>query len=377
MNFKFNSNIGVRMKNWSNIVSVMLILAGGCVPPPTPLEGCTGIQLRSEDGLNISGRTLEFGIKIDSSAVVVPRGYSFTGTTPLGEGLKYQAKYGAVGSICFDNPAMMDGMNEKGLSVGTFYFPEFAGYTPVTKENQSKGLSPIEFPNWLLTQFATVDELKAGLSNAIIVPTVIKEWGPVAAPMHYLVCDKSGKSIVIEPINGKLEVFDNPVGVLTNSPNFEWHLKNLRNYINLRAENAEPLTINGVTLTSFGQGSGLMGLPGDFTPTSRFVRAAIFTVTATPSKTHEEAVFQAFHILNQFDIPVGSIRQVVDGVAHSDYTQLTCVKDPHALKYYFKSYDDQDIRFVDLTKFDLDSKELKKANMATDRNSIDFTLELK
>ena len=369
--------MGVYMKNWSNIISFLLIVVGGCLPPTSSLEGCTGLQLQSEDGLHVSGRTLEFGIKIDSYAVVVPRGYSFTGTTPLGEGLKYQAKYGAVGSMCFDNPAMMDGMNEKGLQVGTFYFPEFAEYTPVTAENQSKGLSPVEFPNWLLTQFATVEEVKAGLSGAIIVPTVVKEWGPVAAPMHYIVYDKSGKSIVIEPIKGSLVVYDNPIGVLTNSPGFEWHMSNLRNYVNLSAINAKPLKIDGLTLAPFGQGSGLLGMPGDFTPPSRFVRASIYSVNATPVKGHEEAVFQVFHILNQFDIPVGAIRQQEGSVMHSDYTQITCVKDPHALKYYFKSYDDQDIRFVDLTKFDLDSKVLKKANLKTDRSAIDFTAELK
>ncbi len=365
------------MGKWTNILPLALVLAGGSLQSPTSLEGCTGIQIKPEDGLHVNGRTLEFGIKIESSAVIVPRGYSFTGTTPLGEGLKYQAKYGAVGAICFDNPSMMDGMNEKGLTVGTFFFPEYAEYTPVTEENKSKALSPIEFPNWLITQFATVDEVKAGLSGAVIVPTVIKEWGPTPAPMHYIVYDKAGNSIVIEPVKGALKVYDSPLGVLTNSPNFEWHMTNLRNYINLTAVNAKPIEFDGLTLSSFGQGSGLVGLPGDFTPPSRFVRAGIFTISATPSKTHEEAVFQTFHILNQFDIPVGAIRQVVDGVIHSDYTQLTCVRDPHTLKYYFKSYDDQEIRFIDLTKFDLNSKEMKKASLATPRKATDFTADLK
>lgn len=340
-------------------------------------EGCTGIKLAAKDGSVVNGRTLEFGIPVKADVVVVPRGYSFVGSTPEGEGLKYEAKYGCVGAFAFDYPAIMDGLNEKGLSVGTFYFPGFAEYTPLTKENQSKALSPIDFSNWLLTQFASVDEVKEALNKVVIVPTVMKSWGNAPAPFHYIVYDKSGKSLVIEPIKGKLVTYDNPLGVFTNSPSFDWHMTNLSNYIHLSPDNAPPQTIEGVKFTSFGQGSGLVGLPGDFTPPSRFVRATLFSASALPSKDSKEAVFQAFHILNQFDIPLGAIRSQENGKSGSDFTQVTSVKDPEALAYYFKTYDDQTLRKADLKKFDLKGKALKKFSVVGTQAAVDISSEFK
>lgn len=341
------------------------------------LDACTGIKLIAKDGGLVHGRTLEFGIQVDTTIAVIPRGYAFTGTTPQGPGLSYTAKYATIGAFAFDQPSVMDGMNEKGLAVGTFYFPGFAGYTPVTAENQSKALSPVEFSNWIVTQFATIDEVKAALPNVIIAPTVTKEWGNTPAPFHYIVYDKSGESLVIEPINGKLVTYANPLGVFTNSPAFDWHMTNLRNFINLTPVNVKPITLDGVEFSPFGQGSGMVGMPGDFTPPSRFVRAAIFSTTAIPSANANEAVFQAFHILNQFDIPVGAARDKENGIIYSDYTLITCVRNPQDLKYYFKTYDDQAIRVVDLKAFDLNAKTIKKVSTVSKEKAQDITSALK
>lgn len=343
------------------------------------MEACTGIKLTAADKSVVHGRTLEFGIKIDTTAVVVPRGYEFVGSTPQGKGLSYKAKYAAVGVIAFSNLAIMDGMNEKGLAVGTFYFPGFAEYASIDASNQSKALSPLEFSNWIVTQFATVEEVKAALDSVVIAPTVNKEWGPTAPPFHYLVLDKNGNGLVIEPIKGKLVAYDNKLGVLTNSPTFDWHMTNLRNFINLTPINVSPLKINGVEFAPFGQGSGMVGLPGDFTPPSRFVRAAIFEVASIPSKNAEEAILQTFHVLNQFDIPVGVARSNggENGVVHTDYTMITCARDPQALKYYFRTYEDQTIKVVDLKKFDLDAKEVKRAATNGTQPIVDISASLK
>ena len=110
------------------------------------VAACTGIKLTAQDGAVISGRTLEFATVVDASVAVVPRGYSFVGTTPQGPGMAYKAKHAAVGVIAFNNLALMDGLNEKGLAVGTFYFPDYAGYAPINSQNKSKALSPVEFP---------------------------------------------------------------------------------------------------------------------------------------------------------------------------------------------------------------------------------------
>lgn len=334
---------------------------------------CTGIQLKANDGTYINGRTVEFGLQLNLNGVVIPRNYQFNGTLPDGStGLSYKSKYAAVGGGMFGSTDIADGINEKGLAIGDFYFPGYAGYANITPENKNRALSPTEFSNWILTQFATVDEVKNGLKNVVIAPTTPKGW-PVLPPFHYVVYDKSGKSITIEPVNGELKVYDNPIGVLTNSPGFTWHLTNLTNYINLSAINVPTKTIDGVQLKQFGEGSGLHGLPGDFTPPSRFVRAAIFSATAIPVANADKAVLQAFHILNQFDIPYGAVRSEQGNKTVAEYTLATTVKDPQHLKYYFKTYDDQTIKMIDLNAFDLNANAIKSVTMNATQTIIDVS----
>lgn len=337
------------------------------------ISACTGIRLTADDGASVSGRTIEFGEALDTKVAVIPKNYTFTGKAPKGDGLVYHSKYAAVGIYCFDYQVLMDGINEMGLVAASFYFPGYANYSDITEENQSKALSPVEFPNWILTQFATLEEVKAALSSVVIGPTVTKGWGETPPPFHYIVYDKSGDSLVIEPLDGKLVVYESKIGTITNSPTFDWHMTNLRNYINLTTFDAKPITLRGVELAPFGQGSGMVGLPGDFTPPSRFVRAAIFSSTATPSQDSQSAVYQAFHILNQFDIPIGIVNQKVDGIVKTDYTQLTSVKDPKELRYYFKTYQDQTIQFIDLNHFDLNAKNIKSKGTQGRQLSVDIS----
>ena len=143
-------------------------------------------------------------------------------------------------------------------------------------------MAPYEYGNWLLGNFASVDEVKANFDKVVLAPVVLDAIKQVP-PVHFVVQDRSGKAVVIEPLNKSLKIYDNPLGVLTNSPTFDWHMTNLRNYVNLSATNVPPLNLGGVTLAQFGQGSGLRGLPGDFTPPSRFVRAVAFSQSAIQS----------------------------------------------------------------------------------------------
>lgn len=343
-----------------------------CLLLASSVYACTGMRLIAKDRSVVHGRTLEFGTFIESSIAVVPRNFQFQGN-----GTPYTSRYAAVGAILFDIPALMDGLNEKGLSVGTFYFPGFAGYASPSEDSSITTLSPIDFPNWILTRFATIEEVKEALSEVSIIPTVFKQWGNETPPFHYVVYDKSGNSIVIEPIDGELIVHDNPFGVITNSPTFDWHMTNLRNFLNLRAANVPPIQVDGVELAPFGQGSGMVGLPGDFTPPSRFVRAAIFSYTAIASNTSKEAVFQLFHILNQFDIPIGIAREIQGGIIHTDYTMITCVKEPASLNYYFKTYDDQTIKKVDLNQFDWSAKKIKLLSTSGTQKIQDISSQLK
>ncbi len=343
-----------------------------------PAQGCTGILLRNADGSVVHGRTLEFGIFIKTDVIVVPRGYTFTSSAPNGtKGKKYTAKYAMVGCDMEGNEVLADGLNEAGLAVGAFYFPDYAQYGEINSANRAQAVAPTEFANYLLAQFATVDEVRQGLAQVVIGNTVFPAWGFVP-PFHYVVYDKTGESITIEPRGGKLVVYDNPLGVLTNSPGFDWHLTNLSNYINLSPRNVPPVELGGLQLKQFGQGSGMHGLPGDFTPPSRFVQAAIFSQTAMPAPNAEQGILQTFHILNQFDIPVGVAREKdAKGQIHTDYTIATVARDPQSLRYYWRTYDDQTIRMVDLKQVNLQDKTLKKLSTAGQQPVVDMTGTLK
>lgn len=341
----------------------------------TTADACTGILLKNADGTIVHGRTVEFGMPLEMDLVFVPRGYDFVGQTPLGAGKTWTSKYAATGGILFGNLAIMDGLNEKGLAVGAFFFPTFAEYTAPNSDNQSKSMSAADFSNWILTQFSSVDEVRKAIEGGevVVAPTLLPGWPPQPQPFHWIVYDKSGKSLVIEPLKGKLVLNDNPLGVLTNSPNFEWHMTNLRNFVSLSPRDVPAVTLDKKTFAPFGMGAGLYGLPGDLTPPSRFVRATVFSATAVPAANTVEGILKGFHILNNFDIPIGAARENADGKTYYDMTMITTMRDPQNLRFYYKTYDDQTIRMVDLAKFDFDGKEIKKLSTKSDQPIVDMS----
>jgi len=304
-------------------------------------QACTAFRLVARDGSVVYGRTMEFGFDVKSDVVVVPAGTEISGSLPDGaKGIAYKTKYGTVGATAVGLPAIVDGINERGLAVGLLYFPGYASYPEVTSENKLRAMAPHELGNWILANFATIDEVKGALKDVVLVPVMVEAINQ-PAPVHFIVYDQSGKSIVIEPLDKSLKVFDNPLGVLTNSPNFEWHATNLRNYLNLMARNAPAADLKGMKLTQFGQGSGMLGLPGDATPPSRFVRAVAYSQSAIPAETNKDAVLKAFH-------PVGVVREEHEGELHTDYTVWSSVADLKDLTWSFKTYDDQSIRTINL-----------------------------
>lgn len=313
-------------------------------------QACTGIQLIAKDGAVVPGRSLEFGFDLKSQVMIVPAGTTLSGTLPDGsKGITYKTKYGFGGANALGQVAILDGINDQGLYVGLFYFPDYASYPDATRENAARAMAPQEYGTWLLGNFASVDEVKANFDKVVLVPTVL-EAIKQAAPVHFVVHDKTGKAVVIEPTDKQLKIFDDPLGVLTNSPTFDWHMTNLRNYVNLTATNVPPIALGGIKLAQLGEGSGLRGIPGDFTPPSRFVRAVAFSQSAMPSDTARDAVLQAFHILNNFDIPYGAVRETVQGQMAAEYTLWTAVSDLKNRRWYFRTREDQSIRSVDLAK---------------------------
>lgn len=331
----------------------------------TSVEACTGMTVKAKDGGVAFGRTMEFGADLQSNVIVVPRNYELKAIGPNNStGLTWKTKYAAVGANGLNRAIIVDGLNEKGLAVGSFYYPEFAKYQEVTANEYNQSLSSSDVGIWLLTNFASIDEVKAGIQKIKVSNAKFPVWN-FTLPLHYIVTESSGKSLVIEYTNGKLHIFDNPIGVLTNAPSFDWQITNLMNYVNLKSQDVEKLQLNEqLTLRSTGLGSGMLGLPGDFTPPSRFVRSAFFSSFIVPVDTSKDAIYQLFHTLNNFDIPKGVVQETYKGQPMYDITQWTSANDLKNQRFYFKTYDDQSIRVVDLVKFDKNAKEIKVISMA-------------
>ncbi|WP_199728352.1 linear amide C-N hydrolase [Achromobacter sp. K91] len=327
---------------------------------------CTSFTIKATDGSVIYGRTMEFGLEMESRVMFIPRAHLLEAAAPPGrKGMTWQSKYAVVGMNAFGLTSIIDGVNEKGLAGGVLYFPGYAQYADPASVSAEKSLAPWDLLTWALTRFATVAEVKAALSQVAVVNIKQEAMGGLIPPLHYTLHDRSGASIVIEPINGELRLHDNPMGVLTNSPPFEWHMINLGNYVKLSATEAPALRIEGQTIAPSGQGSGLLGVPGDPTPPSRFVRAIGYSISASRQAPGLPSVKLAEHIANSFDIPKGWIKPTGQHAELMDYTQWTTVIDLSNLRYYVKSYDDQTLRLVDLKSFDLDAKAVSSAALST------------
>jgi choloylglycine hydrolase len=320
-------------------------------------QACTGIRLIAADGSVVCARTLEFGIDLRSDVIMVPRGYARTGSTPEGaNGLKWTSKYASLGANGVGLPFLFEGVNEKGLAAGVFYFPTTAGYMKYDPAKAAQTMAPWEIGSWILENFATIEEVKQNIGSIVVAPVVFEKWGFVP-PVHFVVYDTSGKSIVIEYIEGKLHVDDDVLGVITNSPSFDWHMTNLRNYVNFSMVNVPPVEVGGVKLEGFGQGTGMLGMPGDFTPPSRFVRAVAFSKTARPTPTGDETIYEVFRILDNFNVPLGasegSGEDKTQGMRSS--TIWTSASDTHDKVFYYHTQHNRRVRMVDLKKIDFAS----------------------
>lgn len=268
---------------------------------------CTNITLHTKSGDIIRARTMELAGDLESEMLVIPKGAKLAGLGPdaAENGLQWEAKYSAAGLNGYHLPVIIDGLNDQGLSGGMLMFPTFAKSQTFDAAKLDATISNIQVMTWALTQFATVDEIRAALPTIQVIdvsPANVQDF-----PLHYIFTDKSGKSLVAEYTNGELAMYDNALGVLTNSPPFPWHEINLRNFVNLTITNVPPVDLAGAEYAPIGSGESLHGMPGDFTPPSRFVRATIYSQSADKLDTAEETVLEAFHIMNQFDIPPGIV----------------------------------------------------------------------
>ena len=331
--------------------SSLAVLCAGMIMSATEADACTGISLTAKDGSHVLARTCEWGgSDLESRYVIVPRNSANTSLTPSGQnGLEYVTRYGYVGISVTQDSFVTEGMNETGLSAGLFFFPGYGQYEEYDSSLNSSTIVDVELTGWILASFSTIDELKDAIGSIHIVAT-----SPQAGTAHWRIAEPSGRQVVLEITGGKPHFYENRLGVLTNSPGFEWQMTNLNNYVNLFQGQTSPLKLtDSVTLSQFGAGAGFLGIPGDVTPPSRFVRAAFYKATAPQYATSEETVMETFQILNNFDIPIGIEHKA--GEAPSvlpSATQWTTSADQSSLRFYYRTCWNSTIRCIDLKTID-------------------------
>lgn len=297
---------------------------------------CTTIGFSFKEGI-VFGRTLEVGLPLDNHILFIPK--SLKGFVK-GVGTTYSSKYAVLGSAFFKQPMFGDGINEMGLMGSNNLYPGYATFATHPVENKINLTIAPAF-NYLLSRCKNIEEIREEAKKMnILAEGDTKD--DVSTEQHFFFMDSEGNGLVLQPKDGHLHIHENPYGVLTNSPEFTWHVTNLRNYIHLQPTNIQQNEMNGVSLTKFGEGSGMVGLPGDFTPPSRFVRAASF-VSATPKDLErQQAILQGFRILSQSDIPTGAVIDPILG--HRDETLYTSIMETTKKAYFIKSHDNINIQ---------------------------------
>lgn len=302
---------------------------------------CTAIKIKTPEGETHLGRTMDFSYPLDPELYIIPKGYQWN--TILNTHL-IRNQYNVMGIGQNLSPVILaDGMNDMGFAAAALYFPGYASYDPVPMQNSQKPvIAALELVNFLLGQCATVEQAASMLRSIRIVGVKDPVTNSIA-PLHWILADKTGKCAVAEKTKQGLHIMENPIGVLSNSPDFGWHMTNLRNFMNITPSQQPDNEWPPIMLTPFGQGAGTFGLPGDYTPPSRFVRTAYqLSHTQIPSDG-DGAVTACFHILESVSIPKGI---VMTGRGAADYTQYISLMNLNTGEYFFRTYDNSQITAV-------------------------------
>lgn len=310
---------------------------------------CSSFTCRSADGKHFLGRTYdEYGDISVNKVSIIPRGYEISLTfTGKKENNKQTIEYAIVGMnvAMFDTPFLTEGMNEHGLMISLLFFPHFTQYNskPSAEYDVNLGL----LLPFILGKCKTIEEAVILLEK---INPVDEPETQMELPCHYLISDKTGEAVVVEPLEGGLKVYRNEMGVLTNAPTYEWHKINLRNYLGISNLSKEPQVINGYEIEELGEGTGYLGIPGDYTPVSRFVRLA-FSKNYMPEPQDEmDAISKMFNIFETVDVPEGVIYTPPTRSPYHEKTLCTSVMCSESLKYYFATATNCRICCVDLKK---------------------------
>lgn len=308
---------------------------------------CTAASYFAENGLYF-GRTLDYECSYGESVAVVPRGFAFH----FRNSEEHTSHYALIGMahISGNYPLFYEAANEKGLAMAGLNFVGNAVYHE--KSWEKVNLAAFEFIPYLLGQCADLAEVRALLEKINLTNEQFSEEMP-PAKLHWIISDKSG-SIVVESVKEGIFVYDNPANVLTNNPPFPQQLTNLSNYMNLTAKQPENRFCADLPLQQYCKGMGAIGLPGDLSSMSRFVRAA-FVLNNSKLDDKKNAVSQFFHILGAVDQQRGS-NELEEG--KYEITLYTSCIDCSRGIYYYTTYNNHQISAVDMHRENLDGEEL-------------------
>lgn len=317
---------------------------------------CTSIAMNTEDFY--FGRTMDIEYSFNEKVVFTPRNYPI----PFRRNDTLHRHYAMLGmaSVMEDYPLYAEAVNERGLCIAGLNFPDNAYYPP-KEDPVKKNISPFELILWICAKCASVTDAKELLASTQLTGIPFNNDLPLA-PLHWHIADREC-SIVLESTRNGLEIYDNPVGVLTNNPGFSFQTTNLCQYMNLTTACPQNCFTNIKSLVPFGQGLGSFGLPGDYSPASRFVKAAYLSMNSVCEKDEMSSVSQLFHILDSVSMIRGS---VVTKQELYDTTTYVCCMNATQGRYYYKTYSNSQLTAVDLHKENLDADSLKTYPLMTE-----------
>ncbi len=321
---------------------------------------CTSIAMKTS-GFYF-GRNMDLDCDFGEHIVIAPRNYPFQFRKADYKGKHYAIM--GMAAVRDNYPLYAEAMNEHGLCMGGLNFPDNA-YYPDSTEKGKHNISPFELIAWILGSCRNLSEVKKLLSETHITAIPFSENIPLT-PLHWHIADKSG-SLVLEAMRDGIHVYENPVNVLTNNPPFDFQMYNLAQYLNLHT--GVPVNcFSEKGVQPFGKGLGSFGLPGDFSPASRFVKSAYLLLNSVCDDDEESSVSQFFHILDSVSVVNGGIKPNPD----SRYlTTYSCCMSADKGVYYYKTYSNSRISAVNMKNENLDSQNLI-CYKVTRKQSIDF-----
>ncbi len=306
---------------------------------------CTAYSMKAAE--HYFGRNLDLDRSYGEEVCVMPRRFPLN-FRKMGDMPRHFAMIG-MATVAEGIPLFYEAANEYGLAMAGLNFPGNAYYPPYAPGKDN--VTPFEFIPWILGQCKTVDEAEKNLKKINLVNIPFGEKLPLS-PLHWIISDSEG-SLVVESMKDGLHIYENPVCVLTNNPPFPYHMENLENYKGLRVDNKKVEWQEEGAYTSYCQGLGAVGLPGDVSSKSRFVRAAFGLENSVCQKDELSAVGQFFHLLSFVEMPKG-ICVTDDG--NLDITGYSaCINTAKGL-YYYTTYDNRRITCVDMHRTDLESE---------------------